>query len=148
MASFRCLESRPRCAFAPARALRVKVLNLSSRTDGFLRKRRQKGQAPPAILKAQPVAENVTLMRFKRAPSGLQFDAPPVRFIYEHTQLHARRPVRAQLLDEIFLCDARIEHAFDQQEVAPGEINLCAEGDVLKAAERLMIQTQKGCAKW
>src|SRR5215216_3938449 len=55
--------------------------------------------------------------------------------------------MRAQLLDQIFLRDARIEHAFDQQQVASREINLCAESDVLKAAERLMIQAQEGCAK-
>jgi len=115
---FKMPEARPALRFPLPRS-RVKLLNLSSRILTFARKRREKGKPPPSILKAQSVAENVALMRLKRTPVRLKLDAPTIRLINQHTQLNACRAMRAQLLDEIFLRHARIEHAFDQKQIAP-----------------------------
>ncbi len=70
--------------FSLARS-RVKLFNLSSRIFTFTRQRREKGKLAPTILKAQTVAEHITLMRLKRTPVRLKLDAPPVRLIKQNT---------------------------------------------------------------
>src|SRR5437660_6576013 len=76
----------------------------------LVRKRSKVGKPAPAVLKAQPVAEDVRLVRLKGSPVGLQFNAPPVRFINQNAEPDARSPMRAELLYQILLRHTCIEH--------------------------------------
>src|SRR4051794_19675601 len=64
---------------------------------------RQKRQLSPALMKSQPVAEQIALVRFKSAPVRHECDAPALRLIQQDAELDAPGPARLQLFDHVLL---------------------------------------------